>query len=151
MRRSRLVPQLLLGGTVLLIVTAIAVAFGAARVPTASASRSCSVATLDGSYLGNFSGTSSVSGALAYQALATFNGDGTGTASVTLMTLTSGPTSFTSVLSYALNQDCTGTVTSMRSTGQTVHYNIVVVNKGAEVDLLQTDPGSVVTGVIKAA
>lgn len=134
-----------------LLIAAVAFAFGAVRAPSARAAyHYCSVSSLQGNYLGNLSGTSSSTGPLALQAQTTFDGNGGGTASVTLMTESSGPISFTSALTYTVDSNCTGTLTSQRSTGQTVHYNIAVVENATEVDLLQTDPGFVVTGVQKA-
>lgn len=122
--------------------------FLAADARTAVAAH-CSLSTLNRDYLGSLTGTTTTTGPLALQGLASLNGDGTGTLSATLMTLTSGPITFTSTITYTLNSDCTGTLTSVRSTGQTTHYNIVVVDKGKEINLLQIDPGAVVTGVFK--
>jgi hypothetical protein len=153
LQHSRLFARLMLVLALLLTVAAVTTV-AAARAPSARASSGCSVASLNGSYLGNFSGftgTSTSPQPLALQALATFNGNGTGTASITLTTLTSGgPISFTDTLTYTLNSNCTGTLTAMRSTGQTVHYDIVVVDSAAEVDFSQIDPGFVVTGVQKS-
>lgn len=109
----------------------------------------CSEATLDGDYHGNLTGTNA-SGSVAAQVTSTFNGDGTGTASITLMTESSGPLSFTSTVTYTLGSDCSGTMTSQRSTGETTHYVIVAVSKGSEIYLLATDPGSVITGISKS-
>ena len=133
-----------------LLIAAVAFAFGAVRAPSALAAPHCSVSSLQGNYLGNLSGTSSSTGPLALQVQTTFDGNGGGTANVTLMTESSGPISFTSVITYTVDSNCTGTLTSQRSTGQTVHYKIAVVEKANEVDLLQTDAGFVVTGVQKA-
>ena len=118
-----------------------------AKAAQAQSSRRCSDKTLRGQYDGTFSGTSSSTGPLAGQAETTLNGNGTGNSDVTLMTETSGPTAFTAVITYTLNSNCSGTFTSMRSTGETVHYNITVALRGTKLYLLQTDPGFVVTGV----
>jgi len=149
LRQSRLFTRLGAVVVTLVIIAAVAIAFGAVRAPIAKAAPTCSVGNLKGNYLGNFSGTGSSTGPIALQAQVTFNGDGTGTAAVTLMTETSGPTSFTDTLTYTVNSNCTGTLTAVRSTGATVHYDIVVVQNATEVDFMQTDSGFVVTGVIK--
>ena len=88
-------------------------------------------------------------GLFALQFRDTFNGDGTGTGSTTLMTETSGPTSTTTTLIYTLDSDCTGTLTVVRSDGSAAHYNIVVVKHATEVDYLGTDSGVVATGTAR--
>ena len=124
--------------------------FIAADARTAVAAHRCSLSTLDGDYLGNLTGTTATAGPVALQALVSFHGDGTATGvTTTLMTLTSGPITFTSTITYTLNSNCTGSLTVVRSTGQTTHYNMVVVDNGEEINLLQIDPGTVVTGVFK--
>jgi hypothetical protein len=144
-RQSRLFTRFGAVVVTLVILAAVAVAESAVRAPIASATPTCSVQSLKGEYLGNLSGVSS-SGPQALQVRDTYNGDGTGTASVTIMTQTSGPTSSTATFTYTLKSDCTGTFTSVRSTGTTAHYNIVVVDNATQVDFLRTDPGFVVTG-----
>lgn len=108
----------------------------------------CSLRTLRGDYGGNFTGTSS-DGPFALQALNSFNGDGTASIKGTLTSETSAPTRFTATAAYTLHSDCTGSLTSVRSTGETVHYAIVVTSEGATVSLLRTDPGYVSTGTLK--
>jgi hypothetical protein len=136
---------------VLAILGALALTLGMVIRPVRAdaATHSCSVSSLRGDYAGNLSGTSASTGPLALQALTTFNGDGTATASVTLMTQTSGPIQFTSMITYTLDSNCTGTLTSVRSTGQTAHYVIAVTDKAFHVHLLQTDAGSVVSGTVE--
>ena len=80
----------------------------------------------------------------------TFNGNGKASAVVTLMTEKQGPVRFTKT-TYTLKRNCTGTLVARRSTGQTVHYDITVTPHASEVQYLQTDPGSVVTGTTKHA
>ena len=131
---------------------ALAAVLGLLVAPDAQASPHCSESDLQGSYAGNFGGTITGVGPVAAQILAIYNGDGTATGvKTTLMSGTGGPTTFTSTVTYTLNADCTGTLTVVRSTGQTTHYVIVVTGKNAEeIHILATDPGSVVTGVSKA-
>jgi len=128
-----------------------AVIVGLLAPKPAQAASSCTLATLNDTYVGNFSGTTATSGPVAFQAVVQFNGDGTATAdSVTLMTQTAGPITFTSNITYTLSSNCSGTLTSVRSTGETTHYVIVAAEKGSEINLLAVDPGSVVTGTVKA-
>ena len=132
----------------LVLLAAVAVAFSADRAPIARKTPPCSVETLEGDYRGNLSGVRST-GLFALQFRDTFNGDGTGTGSTTLMTETSGPTSTTTTLIYTLDSDCTGTLTVVRSDGSAAHYNIVVVKHATEVDYLGTDSGVVATGTAR--
>jgi hypothetical protein len=111
----------------------------------AASSYSCSDKTLSGEYAGNINGQTS-SGPFALNVEFTSAGNGTGTADVVEMTETSGPTSFTDTITYTLNADCSGTLTAVRSTGATVHYDIDVTLVGIEFDLMQTDSGVVSTG-----
>ena len=150
--RNHISPRRLLMVAALLGALALALGFLTHTTPAkadqtaASASQSCSVKTLQGNYGGNINGTSTATGPLALQVLATFNGNGTGTADVTLMTETQGPVVFTDTVTYTLNSNCSGMLTVIRSTGETVHYDIVVTLLGTKMDLLQTDAGNVATG-----
>jgi hypothetical protein len=135
---------------VLAALAALAATLGLLTRPAqAHATTGCSVQTLKGNYAGNVSGVTAATGPVALQALATFNGNGTGTSSITLMTETSGPVAVTSTITYTLNRNCTGMATSVRSTGQTVHYAIAVTGQGVHLHVLATDPGSVVTGTLE--
>jgi len=108
----------------------------------------CSAKVLKGNYGGNLSGTSTSTGPLAGQVMATFNGDGTATADVTLMTETSGLATFTETLTYTLNSDCSGTLTAVRSNGTTAHSVITVTDDGSKVEQMFTDPGIIATSVL---
>jgi hypothetical protein len=50
---------------------------------------------------------------------------------------------------YTVNEDCTGTLTFATSGGSTTHADFVAVNNAKEVNLVQTDSGFTVTGVLK--
>jgi hypothetical protein len=127
-----------------------AVSIGLLTPKPTRAAQTCSVGTLIGDYVGNLSGTTASTGPVALQALVQFAGDGTATSPVaTLMTQTAGPITFTANITYTLNSDCTGTLTVVRSTGQTTHYVIAVAKEESEINLLAVDPGSVVTGTFK--
>ncbi|GAA1949665.1 hypothetical protein [Catenulispora subtropica] len=107
--------------------------------------RACSVATLRGAYSGNIRGISNT-GPFNLQSTTVFHGDGTATGTKVTLADESGVSTFTADDTYTLNDDCTGTLTAVRSTGVTVNYVIVLVDGGAKVALLQTDPGYVASG-----
>jgi hypothetical protein len=111
----------------------------------ASTSQSCSVKALQGNYGGNISGTSTSTGPLALQALATFNGNGTGTAVITIKTESTFTIS-NDTLTYTLNSNCTGVLTTTQSDGTTAHYVIVLTLLRTKLDLLQADEGFLTTG-----
>lgn len=119
--------------------------------PTAS-DRGCSVHTLHGSYGGALSGLATSITAAPEQTggliLVTFNGNGTGTAKVTDMTLTAGPVSFTDTVTYTVNSDCLGTLTASRP-GHVSHLAIVVTDSGRAFSDLQIDPGTTITGTFE--
>jgi len=51
---------------------------------------------------------------------------------------------------YAVNPDCTGTYTvQIPSLGLTAHGFFVIDDSGNEFQLIETDPGTVVTGVVR--
>jgi hypothetical protein len=50
---------------------------------------------------------------------------------------------------YAVNEDCTGTLDVTFPTGFTVTNDIVIVDGGREIAFIQTNPGALVTGVFK--
>ena len=105
----------------------------------------CTLQSLKGNYLGNISGTSSA-GPLAAQAQLTFDGNGNGTGAVLLMPGGLPPVSDT--IKYTLASNCTGTLAATRSNGSTANYAIALSLSGSRLDLLRTDPGSVVTGTL---
>jgi hypothetical protein len=153
--RNHISPRRILVTVVGAVLGALALALGlltssapAKAAPALASPAGCSVKVLKGNYGGNISGTSTSTGPLALQAIATFNGDGTATADITLMTETSGPTTFTDTITYTLNSDCSGTLTAVRTTGETVHYVITATDNGSKVELMQTDSGFVATGVL---
>lgn len=143
-----MIEKLVAAATTGVLVTATAITFAA---PAGAATvrlhdRGCSLRTLQGAYSGNVSGTSSA-GPFNFQATNVFHGDGTGTAIKVTRADESGVTSYTAQLTYTLAEDCTGSLTVLRSTGVTTHYVIAVTDGGARVAMLQTDQGFVADGV----
>jgi hypothetical protein len=111
--------------------------------------RGCSVRTLQGSYGGDLTGTSTSTGPTAGQVVETFRGNGTGTADVILMTQAQGPLSFNGEpVTYTLNTDCTGTLTALRG-GEAHHFAIVVTGSGRKIYQLRTDTGNAMAGTLE--
>lgn len=50
---------------------------------------------------------------------------------------------------YTMTAECTGSLTLTMSAGGTMHADIVAVNNGKELNLVQTDTAYIVTGVLK--
>lgn len=50
---------------------------------------------------------------------------------------------------YTVNEDCTGTITLTTPNAGSSHFDFVIVNSGAEVDVVQTDAYFVLTGELK--
>jgi hypothetical protein len=112
-------------------------------------SRSCSLASLHGTYGFSFNGTVAPFGPVAGQGTIVFTSAGNLSGSYNESVngvLFQGK--FTG--SFNVNADCTGagTVTGLSHTW-TVQMHLVVVDNGKEVLLLETDPGRVVSGVAK--
>jgi hypothetical protein len=50
---------------------------------------------------------------------------------------------------YTVNEDCTGSITQTTVNAGSSHFDFVIVNDGAEVDVVQTDAYFVLTGELK--
>jgi hypothetical protein len=50
---------------------------------------------------------------------------------------------------YTMNADCTGSLTLTMPGGGTMHADIVAVNNGKELNMVQTDTAYIVTAVLK--
>jgi hypothetical protein len=48
---------------------------------------------------------------------------------------------------YTVNDDCTGTVTFTDQFGLTTHLDFVLAQGHQELNFIQTDPGTVTTGI----
>lgn len=51
--------------------------------------------------------------------------------------------------SYTVNADCTGSLSFTTTNGNATHADFAIVNNGKEVNLVQTDAGWILTGVMK--
>jgi len=105
----------------------------------------CTLETLKGRYLFAWSGAvlppafgvteQTLSGAAGYH---TFNGDGTGTDTVTVrIGTTIVLENIVAPITYTVNSDCTGTYTVQDGPA----FDIFIAPNGAELTVIETDPG----------
>lgn len=113
----------------------------------------CTLSTISGPYGYAISGLLSVSGKLTpfadYGSLvADGNGSFTGFSSES-----TGGTIASRTLSgsYSINANCSGTATFTDSLGNTLHVAVTVVDNGGEIQFIQTDSGTVVSGTAQRA
>lgn len=108
----------------------------------AEATPSCNNATIKGSYGINFTGTFAAT-PLAEVGFYKFNG--TGSFQGTVAQSTDGTISTNKAVSglYSVKQDCTVLIYGDGS------LSGIIVDGGKEIFLIQTDPGSVITGTLK--
>ena len=131
---------------------ALAILFLLSTVPSVEAQdHQCSNATLDGSF--GFAGTGTIfnpsASLFAQVGRQTFDGNGnTGATATTSINGASFPATMKGT--YAVNPDCTGSLTlHVSPVDITVHADFVIASDGAEFRAIVTDPGSVVTYVAK--
>jgi hypothetical protein len=113
----------------------------------------CSNATLKGLYMFAQSGYTTVNGSLVPEGVTgkdTFHGNGS---LDTLATISIGGDIIPGDAApgtYTVNSDCTGTLTvHMTSPVPDVHLDIFVAPDGSEYFTIQTDPGNVLSGIIR--
>lgn len=120
--------------------------------PSAQAqNHQCSNASLDGSFAFTGTGTTfNPSGSLFAQVgRQTFDGNGNTGATATT-SINGAPFRVTMKGTYAVNRDCTGSLTlNVSPVDITVHADFVIASDGAEFQAVVTDTGSVVTYVAK--
>ena len=134
----------------LFAVTATAV-LAVGLAPKAQANdRECSNATLKGTFV--FSSTGSITnpppeaGPFAIVGTQTFDGNGA-TAGAARVSQNGNIIPVTLAGTYSVNPDCTGTFTVQISpVGITTHLFVVIADNGKEFQVIQTDPGVVVSG-----
>jgi hypothetical protein len=129
-----------------------ALALGVA--PTANAhEKGCSNATLKGTFAHNGTGfitaPADQAGPFAHVGTETFDGNGGFTGNGTV-SVNGNIVPVTETGTYTVNPDCTGTFTSEVSpVGVTGHVFFVIDDNGNELQLIETDPGIVVAGVLR--
>jgi hypothetical protein len=114
--------------------------------PLAKAERKeCSVATLEGSFVrrdtGFVTAPPEIAGPLNGVHLVTFDGNGAFT-SAGWSSLNGNVSESTGTGTYKVNPDCTGTYTSVSSTGRTGTAFFVITDNGNEMHILPTNTGS---------
>ena len=114
--------------------------------PTAKAQRNvCSVATLEGSFARSDTGFVMAAPATAVPLtgvyLVTFDGNG-GLAFTGFSSLNGNVSASTGTGTYTVNPDCTGTYTSVSSTGRTGTAFFVITDNGNEIHIVPTNPGA---------
>jgi hypothetical protein len=114
----------------------------------ADAKPACTAEAIAGSYGYTVTGTNVGLGPGAAVGLVALNGSGGLTASDTL--------SFNGTIirrtitgSYSVNANCTGAATFTDNNAQTTHLDFVVVADRQEVHFVETDPGTVFTGLAR--
>lgn len=115
-------------------------------------SRGCSNATLKGAFAdkdtGFITAPPALAGPFAGVNTETYDGNGTLTgAGIVSLNGNIVPGTFTGT--YHVNPDCTGTYTVQNSLGLTVHAFFVIDDGGNELQILITDPGTVITCIAR--
>jgi len=121
--------------------------------PMAKAERKeCSIATLEGSFVRKDTGfvlaPPTVAGPLAGVHLLNFSGQGTFT-SAGFSSLNGTVSESTGTGTYTVNPDCSGTYTSLSSTGRTGTAFFVIADNGNEIHILPTNTGASITCIAR--
>ena len=121
--------------------------------PLAKAERKeCSVATLEGSFVRRDAGfvvaPPAIAGPLAGVSLMVFGGNGNFT-STGFGSLNGNVSESTGTGTYTVNPDCTGTYTSLSSTGRTGTAFFVIADNGNEIHILPTNTGASITCIAR--
>lgn len=122
-------------------------------------SRRCNLRTISGSYGSNITGTfflpppsgsSAPPTGVPLASVGRLVFDGIGTVSGTDTNSFGGTISVNNATgTYTVNDDCTGTLNVTFPNGFTITNNLVIVDGGKEFFVIQTNPGTVITGVFK--
>jgi hypothetical protein len=106
----------------------------------------CTTRSIDGSYAYLVSGTNVGGGLVAAVGLVTTDGEGSLTANDTV-SANGAIIRRTITGTYSVNGDCTGTVTFTDQFGLTTNLDFVLAEGRQELNFIQTDPGTVTTGI----
>ena len=112
---------------------------------TAAAASTCSSATLRGSYGIAWKGTSDVMGTGAAAGIITFDGAG-GIGGYGMASMNGGIIERTWSGSYQMRSDCAGSATISSNLGVSVSVVFITFNEGKDLQFLETDAGTVMTG-----
>ncbi len=131
-----------------LAVAAVA-ALALALVPGAmAAERACSNATLNGAFADRDTGLIAGLGQFVGANLEKFDGHGNMSSTGTV-SLNGNIVQATATGTYTVNADCTGNYTVQNSLGLTVHAFFVIADGGNELQVVITDPGTVISCVAR--
>ena len=116
--------------------------------PAAAKHDRCDNGSISGSYGYTVNGTNLGVGLVA--AVGRVTSDGRGNLSATDTLSAAGTILHRTITgSYAVNPDCTGSGQFTDNFGLTVHLDFVVNDGGDEFQFIQTDPGTIFTGLAK--
>lgn len=127
---------------------------GASNVPAAHANSRCTNATIAGSFGIQTTGTileggPGQPGSFASNGLFNFDGKGKSNTSQTI-SFNGTIVPFQSSGTYQVSQDCTLTAEfTDEATGAQIAVNGVIVKRGREILIIQTNPKTVITGILK--
>jgi hypothetical protein len=108
----------------------------------------CDLRSIEGDYGFVVNGTNVGAGLVSAVGLVTT--DGTGKLSATDTVSANGVIIRRTITgSYTVNENCTGTTTFIDNFGQTTHLDFVATDDRQELQFIQTDPGTVTTGIAK--
>ncbi len=124
-------------------------ALALALVPGAmAAERPCSNATLNGAFADRDTGLIAGLGQFVGANLEKFDGHGNMSSTGTV-SLNGDIVQATATGTYTVNADCTGTYTLQNSLGLTIHAFFVIADGGDELEVVITDPGTVISCVAR--
>jgi hypothetical protein len=111
--------------------------------------KGCSNVIVQGTFAytgtGSIAGPSAAAGPFVEVGTQTFDGKG-GTSYAATLSANGNILQVTATGTYAVNSDCTGTMTlQVAPIGITLHVFFVVANGGNEIQAIETDPGLVIT------
>ncbi len=114
--------------------------------------RRCNLRSINGNYGLSVSGTYLLSPTMSVQiasvGLVTFDGEGNMTGSVT-GSFGGEVNTNAATGTYTVGGNCTGTLTVTFENGFTITNNIVMVDEGKEIFIIQTNPGTIINGILK--
>ncbi len=139
-------------GRVFTMAALVAAALSAVPAANAAPHQGCSVLSLRGTFSDRDTGAiitpAAFAGPFAGANLETFDGNGvvkgSGVASINGNIAQS-----TFQGTYTVNPDCTGTYITQNSLGLTVHAWFVITDNGNQLDIVITDPGTVISCVAR--
>lgn len=135
-------------------VAVIAIALGGVRVAPVHAQAGCSTGTLTGTYVYNFNGHfyNDNNDVFYYSAMGQMQLDGNGGITATETVSVDGLITRRKYNgTYNVNSDCSGSLSARKpDDGSQFSADLIVSDSGKEISVIQTDDGTVVSGIAKA-